>query len=81
MFCGKCHKLLPQRLRTTIYNDAEHKDQECIICFEEFVDGSELTFLPCLHGFDHACIADWLARSDECPVCKTKITEQSLSMQ
>jgi hypothetical protein len=53
---------------------------ECTICCDEFEERSLVTFLPCMHAFHAACVAKWLDRKPECPTCKTKITEENLSV-
>ncbi|KAF1816180.1 FYVE-domain-containing protein [Eremomyces bilateralis CBS 781.70] len=39
--------------------DEEGEEQECIICFEEFVPGAELGRLECWCKFHASCIREW----------------------
>ena len=47
--------------------------KNCIICLEDFRNGDEVIFLPCLHIFHKNCILEWLRNHDDCPVCKNKV--------
>ncbi|KAI0650620.1 FYVE zinc finger-domain-containing protein [Trametes meyenii] len=41
---------------------------ECVICLEEFVQGSTVARLSCLCSFHNACLSSWLQRGRSCPV-------------
>jgi len=41
---------------------------ECVICLEEFVEGSEVARLSCFCSFHNACLSSWLQRGKSCPV-------------
>jgi len=41
---------------------------ECVICLEEFVEGSMVARLSCLCSFHNACLSSWLQRGKTCPV-------------
>ncbi|CAN6325817.1 unnamed protein product [Urochloa humidicola] len=46
---------------------------ECSICFEGFVDGGEVSVIPCPsrgHEFHTECIVKWLGISNMCPLCR-----------
>ncbi|KAM4710441.1 E3 ubiquitin-protein ligase RNF103 [Discoglossus pictus] len=44
---------------------------ECVVCLENFENGSLLMGLPCGHVFHHNCIVMWLAGGRHCcPVCR-----------
>ncbi|KAM0844388.1 hypothetical protein ACQ4PT_057083 [Festuca glaucescens] len=47
-------------------------DTGCMICLEEFAAGDELGVMPCSrkHNFHRSCIAEWLGRSNACPLCR-----------
>lgn len=55
--------------------------KKCIICLDEFMNDEYLTCLPCIHSFHSKCIKNWLKRSKECPICKFKITDETLNYQ
>ncbi|KAL6870682.1 hypothetical protein ACP4OV_014530 [Aristida adscensionis] len=44
----------------------------CVICVEDFEDGEEVSVMPCssTHRFHGDCIAQWLGRSNVCPLCR-----------
>ncbi|CAE7556013.1 RNF43 [Symbiodinium natans] len=46
----------------------------CCICLEDFAEEQQLRILPCFHRYHQDCIDEWLGRSDECPLCKFRIT-------
>ncbi|XP_002511547.2 E3 ubiquitin-protein ligase RNF181 [Ricinus communis] len=48
-------------------------EQQCIICLEELLIGSEVTRLPCLHVYHKQCIINWLQKSRFCPLCRFEI--------
>jgi hypothetical protein len=58
----------------------EYKQNECVICFEEFLVGTSIRKIPiCKHIFHTPCIDSWIkSRSAEdnhkCPLCNTEIT-------
>lgn len=47
---------------------------DCSICLEEISKGCELM---CKHYFHKECIAEWIKRSNSCPLCKREMTVQS----
>jgi hypothetical protein len=49
---------------------------ECSICFDEFVNGAQVSVMPCLsrgHKFHPDCIAKWLGISNMCPLCRHEL--------
>ena len=71
---------LPEtRIKEVENLDPEKK--ECVICLEEFNNDELVTSLPCIHSFHTHCIKSWLQRNNECPICKFKITYQSINGQ
>lgn len=45
-------------------------DQSCAICLEAYKEGELLTALRCDHFFHTNCLAGWLRRSPQCPLCR-----------
>jgi len=43
----------------------------CMICLAEFAPGDTVRLLPCLHRYHRDCVDAWLAKCDECCLCKT----------
>ncbi|KAF7301382.1 Ankyrin unc44 [Mycena indigotica] len=41
---------------------------ECVICLEEFVQGSSVARLSCLCSFHNTCLTSWLQRGKSCPI-------------
>jgi hypothetical protein len=49
---------------------------ECSICLKEFVDGGQVSVMPCPsrgHKFHPDCIAKWLGISNMCPLCRHEL--------
>ena len=55
-----------------------NNNNKCIICLSEFEIGDQVSALPCAHVFHTECIASWLKKHCQCPVCKFDITLRSL---
>ncbi|KAI4386605.1 hypothetical protein MLD38_004523 [Melastoma candidum] len=49
------------------------EDSECCICLQSYVDGAELSSLPCNHIFHSECVGRWLLINATCPLCKSSI--------
>ncbi|KAI4381577.1 hypothetical protein MLD38_007638 [Melastoma candidum] len=49
------------------------EDSDCCICLESYVDGAELSSLPCNHHFHSECVSRWLLINATCPLCKSSI--------
>ncbi|KAJ9140613.1 hypothetical protein P3X46_031241 [Hevea brasiliensis] len=49
------------------------RNQQCTICLEEILIGSEAVRMPCSHLYHHRCICTWLERSRVCPLCRFEI--------
>ena len=54
-------------------NPESEQDNTCIICYEDFEAGERIKLLECTHRFHSACIGEWLARKDTCPLCVTRV--------
>ena len=64
-------------LESTVLKDVSHLEEDkkqCVICMEDFKDGDEVIYVPCLHVFHKDCLLEWFKRHDDCPICKFKIT-------
>ncbi|PPD85770.1 hypothetical protein GOBAR_DD17289 [Gossypium barbadense] len=46
------------------------REDECAICLEEFVEGEEVAWMPCGHGYHEGCIVKWLETNHICPLCR-----------
>ena len=58
----------------------ENSSIQCIICMEDFLVGDKVSTLPCFHVFHTNCIDKWLLKTHSCPICKFKVTMNSLIM-
>jgi DNA-directed RNA polymerase subunit RPC12/RpoP len=48
----------------------------CPICSEEFPVDSHATRLPCSHIFHRNCLIPWLELKQNCPICRTSVTDE-----
>ncbi|KAF8664704.1 hypothetical protein HU200_054421 [Digitaria exilis] len=55
-------------------------DVGCVICIVDYEDGDELGVMPCAsrHRFHDKCLAEWLARSLSCPLCRHPLLPMEL---
>ena len=74
-------------------NPKEIFTESCIICLEDFKSNEELqmlesvnkqafekvetSVLDCGHKFHRKCIADWLKKEENCPICRTEFNIKS----
>jgi hypothetical protein len=69
-----------ERLPKIIWSEAEaanaNGQTNCMVCLCDYEEGEELYKLPCNHLFHPGCIAEWLTRCTDCPLCKTNIDRQ-----
>ncbi|XP_046687282.1 E3 ubiquitin-protein ligase MPSR1-like isoform X2 [Homalodisca vitripennis] len=48
-------------------------DNQCVICFEEFITEYGCKRLPCNHKFHSQCIGKWLLVQKTCPTCRKNV--------
>lgn len=56
-------------------------DDTCTICLDTFQDTDtcqDIIELPCMHIFHKSCIHKWFEKSDMCPICRKKVTVQTI---
>jgi len=54
---------------------------QCGITLEEFTDETEITVLPCNHGYTTEAIEKWLTEnSNKCPICRAEVMEGHAAM-
>ncbi|KAM7253999.1 hypothetical protein ACFE04_031681 [Oxalis oulophora] len=64
-------ELVLKTLDRTIFDQKLYSSKEqCAICCEDFLDGEEITRLPCLHTYHGCCVTEWLEESCFCPICR-----------
>jgi hypothetical protein len=62
------------------YVEAEaEEDEECCVCLTSLLDapGPTLMYvakLSCNHVFHYVCLGEWLRRSRNCPICRSRVT-------
>ncbi|KAF8138606.1 FYVE-domain-containing protein [Boletus edulis] len=61
----------PQTVKYLVYElpaESALVGVECVICLEEFTQGSAVARLSCFCSFHNACLSSWLQRGRSCPV-------------
>jgi hypothetical protein len=72
----KFSKIMAGKLRTcTLDVDIVCSQPSCPICSEDFQVGSEEHKLPCGHFFHKTCVVPWLEMKQNCPICRTCLTD------
>jgi len=46
---------------------------ECIICFEGFGEGQDVSLIKCGHMYHTKCIYTWFVTKKTCPLCDDKL--------
>lgn len=72
----KLSKIMIGKLRScTLDVDLVCSQPSCPICSEDFVVSNEETKLPCGHIFHRYCVMPWLEQKQNCPICRTSLTD------
>lgn len=53
------------------------RDEQCVICLEEFDEKQAPFALSCGHRYHRACSREWLSRSDLCPLCRAEVVQSA----
>lgn len=48
-------------------------NDDCVICFEKFIDNDNIILLKCNHIYHQACISSWIKINNTCPTCRENI--------
>ncbi|KAG8067308.1 hypothetical protein GUJ93_ZPchr0005g15566 [Zizania palustris] len=58
-----------------IVQSSDDGDNRCVICFEDYKEGEDITVMPCSsrHRFHEACLSTWFERSRSCPLCRYEL--------
>lgn len=54
-------------------------DKPCSICLNEFKNGEEVYFLPCIHCYHKLCLRQWVKEHKTCPTCKFRLNNKLAS--
>jgi len=54
-----------------VFEISGSKEDSCVVCLAEFVEGIDCVLLPCGHVLHWRCWALWSARAQQCPMCRT----------
>jgi hypothetical protein len=73
----KFSKIMAGKLRSCVMDvDIVCSQPSCPICSEDFQIGNEEHKLPCGHFFHKACVVPWLEMKQNCPICRTYLTDE-----
>lgn len=50
--------------------EIEKREEQCVICLEDWEIGEKAKEMPCKHRFHGGCIEKWLGIHGSCPVCR-----------
>ena len=64
--------------KTKKLNKSNENKQTCVICLENYKIGDNISTLQCLHLFHRGCIEKWIREKLWCPICRYKISRNSL---
>ena len=70
--------LIPVNIIKEKNESNDDNDNKCTICLSDFDIGEKKSILPCMHSFHFNCIEKWIKRKRYCPICKYKISLDSL---
>ncbi|KAI3519507.1 hypothetical protein L1887_08682 [Cichorium endivia] len=68
------HRL--SRLPNSIYTSgmfSRNKEENCVICQENFKFLKRVIMLPCSHQYHSKCIIEWLKHKKNCPICQKEV--------
>ncbi|XP_073152002.1 RING-H2 finger protein ATL73-like [Henckelia pumila] len=52
----------------------ECKEDMCVVCLGEFMEGQGVRVLPeCSHAFHSSCIDRWVDSNPSCPICRADL--------
>ncbi|PON99682.1 43kDa postsynaptic protein [Trema orientale] len=54
-------------------DEDEDGDEDCVICLEKVLRGSQVIRMPCSHMFHSNCILRWLGTRHSCPLCRFEL--------
>jgi hypothetical protein len=52
--------------------ESTYKLADCPICFKPYEEDDQVRVLDCEHFYHQECVDAWLAKKNECPICKKK---------
>ncbi|ESO03444.1 hypothetical protein HELRODRAFT_80515 [Helobdella robusta] len=68
------HRTLANNVRFVLpYFAEKFLHNECVICYEEFVESTLVHKLACNHSFHLECLRLWLHQKSHCPYCRREI--------
>ncbi|KII71352.1 E3 ubiquitin-protein ligase RING1-like protein [Thelohanellus kitauei] len=74
LFNSRSSEAIINRLvHTPLSEERFEKTNDCPICMEKFIVGSEIVLLGCEHFFHPDCIITWVRMHNTCPVCRSVV--------
>ncbi|KAM3375829.1 RING-H2 finger protein ATL16 [Capsicum galapagoense] len=67
--------------KDAVFGEKTRSSCECAVCLNDFQDNEKLRIIPsCAHIFHIDCIDVWLQKNANCPLCRTNISSNKLSI-
>lgn len=61
-----------EKIKSHLYTKKD--EGQCSICFDEFVEGDQISTTQCKHSFHRDCIGDWYKKNPKsCPLCRQEM--------
>ncbi|XP_073130219.1 uncharacterized protein [Henckelia pumila] len=64
------------KYKAGFFSRKKKEPEECVICYSEYKNRSELIILPCAHHYHSKCITHWLRLNKTCPVCLKEVKDE-----
>ncbi|XP_073306444.1 E3 ubiquitin ligase BIG BROTHER-related-like isoform X1 [Primulina huaijiensis] len=64
------------KYKAGFFSKKKKEPEECVICYAEYKNRSELIILPCAHHYHSKCITHWLRLNKNCPVCQKEVQDE-----
>jgi hypothetical protein len=75
---GTAMNIMNQLITREVSPEDMRVNEECVICLKTYTDQDEVIHLPCVksHFFHDGCIRTWLVDHNNCPLCRTPLSEE-----
>ncbi|PWA74421.1 cation/H+ exchanger, Cation/H+ exchanger, CPA1 family [Artemisia annua] len=60
----------PQSMKEHVYETGNGKNDDCVICLDEFKEKEPVVVISCQHLFHAYCIMKWFSENQSCPICR-----------
>lgn len=57
-------------------NNPYYKNDDCIICLNDYIENNKYSELYCGHTYHTSCIKKWMNYREVCPLCNIKLIKK-----